>query len=98
IGELGHIQIDPNGKRCHCGNIGCLETVASSQAIREEVGATSIDQVIYAWVRRLPSKPIPIIGSGKIERVQTAVNALNIELTREQWYRVWVASKGHGVP
>ncbi|WP_274016288.1 aldo/keto reductase [Vibrio parahaemolyticus] len=68
------------------------------EAIRGEVGATSIDQVIYAWVRRLPSKPIPIIGSGKIERVQTAVNALNIELTREQWYRVWVASKGHGVP
>ncbi|EJB8450668.1 aldo/keto reductase family oxidoreductase [Vibrio parahaemolyticus] len=68
------------------------------EAIREEVGAISIDQVIYAWVRRLPSKPIPIIGSGKIERVQTAVNALNIELTREQWYRVWVASKGHGVP
>ncbi|EHV9704838.1 aldo/keto reductase family oxidoreductase [Vibrio parahaemolyticus] len=68
------------------------------EAIREEVGATSIDQVIYAWVRRLPSKPVPIIGSGKIERLQTAVNALNIELTREQWYRVWVASKGHGVP
>ncbi|MGY5819465.1 aldo/keto reductase [Vibrio chemaguriensis] len=68
------------------------------EAIREEVGATSIDQVIYAWVRRLPSNPIPIIGSGKIERVQTAVNALNIELTREQWYRVWVASEGHGVP
>ncbi|NOH50471.1 aldo/keto reductase family oxidoreductase [Vibrio rotiferianus] len=66
--------------------------------IREEVGANSIDEVIYAWVRRLPSKPMPIIGSGKIERVHSAVNALNIELTREQWYRVWVASKGHGVP
>ena len=37
IGELGHIQIDPNGKQCHCGNHGCLETVASSQAIRSEV-------------------------------------------------------------
>lgn len=37
IGELGHIQIDPHGKRCQCGNIGCLETVASSQAIREQV-------------------------------------------------------------
>ncbi len=37
IGELGHIQIDPNGKRCHCGNVGCLETVASSQAIRDQV-------------------------------------------------------------
>ncbi|MBY5946232.1 aldo/keto reductase family oxidoreductase [Photobacterium rosenbergii] len=68
------------------------------EAIREEVGAESIDQVIYAWVRRLPSNPLPIIGSGKIERVHTAVDALNITLTREQWYRVWVASKGHGVP
>lgn len=68
------------------------------EAIRVEIGADSIDQVIYAWVRRLPSKPLPIIGSGKIERVQTAVAALDLELTREQWYRVWVASKGHGVP
>ncbi|HDM8137474.1 TPA: aldo/keto reductase family oxidoreductase [Vibrio harveyi] len=68
------------------------------EMIREEVGANSIDEVIYAWVRRLPSKPMPIIGSGKIERVHSAVNALNIELTREQWYRVLVTSKGHGVP
>ncbi|EKO3966617.1 aldo/keto reductase [Vibrio fluvialis] len=65
---------------------------------REELGAESIDQVIYAWVRALPSKPLPIIGSGKIERVQAAVDALDLTLSREQWYRVWVASKGHGVP
>ncbi|MHC6529619.1 aldo/keto reductase [Vibrio proteolyticus] len=71
---------------------------AELEAIREEVGAKSIDQVIYAWVRRLPSNPLPIIGSGKIERVESAVAALDIELTREQWFRVWVASKGHGVP
>ncbi len=68
------------------------------EAIRAEVGATSIDQVIYAWVMRLPSNPLPIIGSGKIDRVKAAISALDIELTREQWYRVWVASKGHGVP
>ncbi|OBT01076.1 transcriptional regulator [Vibrio tasmaniensis] len=37
IGELGHIQIEKEGKLCHCGNRGCLETVASSQAIREQV-------------------------------------------------------------
>ncbi|CAH0526521.1 sugar metabolism global transcriptional regulator Mlc [Vibrio hippocampi] len=36
IGELGHIQVDKQGKECHCGNRGCLETVASSQAIRDE--------------------------------------------------------------
>lgn len=37
IGELGHIQIDPNGKQCHCGNKGCLETVASSKALRDVI-------------------------------------------------------------
>ena len=68
------------------------------EELKEEVGAQSIDQVIYAWVRKLPSNPLPIIGSGKIERVQVAVDAMDIELTREQWYRVWVESKGHGVP
>lgn len=37
IGELGHIQIKPYGKRCFCGNHGCLETVASLKAVIEQV-------------------------------------------------------------
>ncbi len=28
--ELGHITIQPRGKRCRCGNRGCLETLASA--------------------------------------------------------------------
>ncbi|GLT18408.1 oxidoreductase [Vibrio zhanjiangensis] len=68
------------------------------ETIRTEIDAKSIDQVIYAWVKTLPSMPIPIIGSGNIDRVKAAVDSLTLTLTREQWYRVWVASKGHGVP
>ncbi len=37
IGELGHIQVVPNGEVCNCGNRGCLETVASSAAICKQV-------------------------------------------------------------
>ncbi|WP_413482010.1 DNA-binding transcriptional regulator NagC [Morganella psychrotolerans] len=37
LGEIGHIQIDPLGERCHCGNFGCLETVASNAAIENRV-------------------------------------------------------------
>lgn len=68
------------------------------EEIREEIGAQSIDQVVYAWVRCLPSNPVVILGSGNIQRTQAAVEALSLTLTREQWYRVWVASKGHNVP
>ncbi|MFZ4833789.1 sugar metabolism global transcriptional regulator Mlc [Rouxiella sp. Mn2063] len=35
--EMGHTQVDPYGKRCYCGNHGCLETVASIDSILELV-------------------------------------------------------------
>jgi len=37
VGELGHIQVDPLGERCHCGNFGCLETIAANSAIENRV-------------------------------------------------------------
>lgn len=36
-GEIGHMTIEVNGPRCECGNIGCLETLASGRAIAREV-------------------------------------------------------------
>lgn len=71
------------------------ETLA---CIRDEIGAQGIDQVIYAWVRSLPSKPVAIIGSGEMARIESAVEALNFSLSRQQWYRIWVASKGLPLP
>ena len=35
-GELGHYTILPDGPRCGCGNLGCLETLASGPAIAAE--------------------------------------------------------------
>ncbi|AWW00511.1 ROK family transcriptional regulator [Arcticibacterium luteifluviistationis] len=32
-GEIGHVQVTPNGKLCKCGKVGCLETVASASAL-----------------------------------------------------------------
>ena len=32
-GEIGHVIVDPDGPRCHCGNRGCLEVLASGPAI-----------------------------------------------------------------
>lgn len=36
-GEIGHCTIDINGPRCHCGNDGCLEAMASGNAIVRRV-------------------------------------------------------------
>jgi predicted NBD/HSP70 family sugar kinase len=32
-GEIGHVQVDPAGPICRCGNRGCLETVVGSDAL-----------------------------------------------------------------
>ena len=31
-GQLGHVCVDPNGRQCVCGRIGCVETVSSGTA------------------------------------------------------------------
>lgn len=37
--EVGHMTINANGNRCHCGNFGCLESYASANAILLKVVA-----------------------------------------------------------
>lgn len=32
-GDVGHICVDINGTRCHCGNLGCVEAMAAGPAI-----------------------------------------------------------------
>lgn len=35
-GDIGHIQADRDGPVCHCGNIGCVEAMASGTAIARQ--------------------------------------------------------------
>jgi N-acetylglucosamine repressor len=36
-GELGHIQIDPDGELCYCGKVGCLDTFTSASSLVRRV-------------------------------------------------------------
>jgi glucokinase-like ROK family protein len=35
-GDIGHIQVDPQGPMCSCGNVGCLEALFSGAALAKE--------------------------------------------------------------
>jgi predicted oxidoreductase len=56
------------------------------------------ETVAYAWLLRHPSRPIPVTGTRSLERLRQATAALDLKLTREEWYGVWQASMGHPVP
>ncbi len=44
-GEFGHVSVDINGKKCKCGNRGCLEALAGVPAICQAVGVSGIDEI-----------------------------------------------------
>lgn len=58
----------------------------------------SLDQVLMAFVLALPCQALPIIGSGNIERVRQQAAAVDIQLTRQQWFSLLEAARGYTVP
>ncbi len=65
-------------------------------AIGHELDATR-DQIALAWLLQLPSHVLPVLGTGKLERVRAAVNSESTCLTRDQWFALLQASTGHEV-
>jgi predicted oxidoreductase len=68
------------------------------QRIQGEVGAEGIDSILYAWLLNHPAKIMPIVGSGKKDRIQRAIDSLNLELNHDQWFEILQSSMGHDVP
>lgn len=68
------------------------------QEVAEEMKAYNIDSLIYAWLLKHPVQIIPIIGSGKLDRIQKAVEAVNLEMSLEQWYKIYIAAAGEELP
>ncbi len=52
----------------------------------------------FAWLLRLPSRPLPVAGSRRIEALREAVAALQIRLDAQDWADVWQAAAGHELP
>jgi len=57
----------------------------------------SVNQVLLAFLYAHPSQIVPVIGTTKFERIQEAAKAMEIELTREDFYKLWTASTGKEV-
>jgi len=79
------------------GDAQALRVRTEMEAIAARRGI-DLTTLAFAWILRHPSRPHPITGSGRIERLRDAVAALDVKLDAEDWYAIWTASKGHPVP
>ncbi|MFJ2299841.1 ROK family transcriptional regulator [Oerskovia paurometabola] len=51
-GEIGHVQVDPAGPICRCGNRGCLETVVGSGALLDLLRTSHGDMTLRDVISR----------------------------------------------
>lgn len=68
------------------------------QEVSDKLHIDSIDKTIYSWILKHPSNILPIVGSGKIERIKIAVEALQIDMPLDLWYTIYNASTGKELP
>ena len=50
-----------------------------------------------AFLLKHPAKICPIIGSTNPERIKRATESLEIDYSREDWYRLLEARRGHPI-
>jgi len=78
-GEIGHMTIDVNGPRCSCGNIGCLEMLASGTAIAREA-IRRISQGEDSSLTHLVKGKIENITAEKVEAAARGGDSLASEV------------------
>jgi predicted oxidoreductase len=58
---------------------------------------SSPDVVLLSWLLQHPSHIVPVLGTSKVKRIQSALTASELKLEREEWYMLWRASTGKEV-
>jgi predicted oxidoreductase len=58
---------------------------------------TGVNEILLSFLYIHPSNIVPVIGTTQFERIVSAKKAMEIALTREDFYKLWQASAGHEV-
>ncbi|KQI68568.1 oxidoreductase [Loktanella sp. 3ANDIMAR09] len=69
---------------------------AEMETIAKDTG-TDIAAVATAWLLAHPAKILPVMGTNTLSRIKALSDALNIALTRPQWFALYTAARGEEV-
>ncbi|WP_193166424.1 aldo/keto reductase [Microbulbifer hainanensis] len=105
-GQLDHCQKDhiipmawspfAGGELFNGSDEAALRVQACMEGLSKELDM-SPQQLALAWLLKHPSSMVPVLGSGKIERLSSGIAALEKELPREAWFRLLRAARGRDV-
>jgi len=55
-------------------------------------------QIALAFLLKLPARVLPIVGTQRLERVRDAAGAVSVALSVDDWYALYEARRGEGMP
>ena len=88
---------------------GARRILTSQQAYRPQSVTAALDAVArargtsrlvvaLAWLLKHPAGIVPIVGSARPEKIGEAARAVQVDLSREEWYRLFQAARGEPLP
>jgi predicted oxidoreductase len=86
------------GRMFDPGHPAAARLAAAAKSMSSRYGGATLEQLAYAWILAHPSHPLPVIGTNRLERLQAAARADAIVLERQDWYALWEAAQGRGIP
>jgi predicted oxidoreductase len=75
-----------------------VKKTASVVAQLAEEKGVSKEAIVLAWLMRHPANIQPIIGTTDLNRIQACIGATGVTLTRDEWYTLYVSSRGVSLP
>ncbi|GAA4843539.1 aldo/keto reductase [Algivirga pacifica] len=73
------------------------KTAALVAQYAEELGVSQ-EAIVLAWLMQHPAKIQPVIGTTNPQRIKASAEAVNVSLSRAQWYSLFVAARGEELP
>ncbi|MCD8355014.1 MAG: aldo/keto reductase [Clostridia bacterium] len=86
----------PSWKGCFLGNPEYAELNREIEKLAEQYNVSGTT-IAAAWILRHPAKMQLIAGTSSPARLKEIIGACEINLTREEWYRLYLAA-GHPLP
>lgn len=59
--------------------------------------AFQLDQLLLAWLMKLPCGILPVVGTTRMDRLSKAAEAVDISITYEEWYELLEVARGHEI-
>ncbi|MFW5434724.1 aldo/keto reductase [Paenibacillus apiarius] len=86
-----------SGRSTHDQPESIQATAALVQQMAEEKNTTP-EAIILAWLMKHPAGIQPVIGTVNPARIRACGDAVNVTLSREEWFRLYVSSRGRALP